>query len=346
MGNNKYNVQNIQRLIDNLEMGLKFVDLYYVNKKHVTLIDKMGYLFYVNLHSLLKGHHPPRKFDTSNIYTIQNIILWCKLEKKLFELISNKYEGNKIKLKWQCLKDGCKEVFEANWSDISQEKGCGYCCVAPKQVGISNCLATKNPILASEWHPTENGDLTPYDVTENSNKKVWWKCKECGREWPSTIGGRSFGNGCPECSESKGEKECKRVYKINKFVEITQDNYNKLLKVDKINNIYFISQKTFKGLLGKGGKLLSYDFYVPKYNLIEYQGQYHDGTAGNQTKKDFETQKEHDRRKKEYALEKEYNFLEIWYYDFDNIEDILVKYFKQMEVKSNNAHLRIPLIYV
>jgi len=125
------------------------------------------------------------------------------------------------------------------------------------------------------------------------------------------------------------KKNAKKILIFKNFIEINQKDY-----IESIKNTYFIPQKTFKGLLGKGGKLLSYDFYLPKYNLlIEYQGQYHDGTAGNQTKKDFEKQVEHDRRKKEYAYEKEYNFLEIWYWDFDNIENILDKYLNQLEVK-------------
>lgn len=37
----------------------------------------------------------------------------------------------------------------------------------------------------------------------------------------------------------------------------------------------------------------------------------------------FHKQQEHDRRKKEYALNNHYNFLEIWYYDYDKIEYIL-----------------------
>lgn len=44
----------------------------------------------------------------------------------------------------------------------------------------------------------------------------------------------------------------------------------------------------------------------------------------HKSKKDFEKQLEHDKRKKEYALLNGYNFLEIWYWDFDNIEEILL----------------------
>ena len=55
----------------------------------------------------------------------------------------------------------------------------------------------------------------------------------------------------------------------------------------------------------------------------------------HKSKKDFERQQEHDRRKKEYALQNNIELLEIWYYDYDNIEEILDKYF--MKVKLNKV---------
>jgi predicted Zn-ribbon and HTH transcriptional regulator len=63
-----------------------------------------------------------------------------------------------------------------------------------------NDLATKNPELASEWHPTKNKNLTPSDVMPSSNKKVWWLCKKCGYEWQATINNRSNKkSACPKC---------------------------------------------------------------------------------------------------------------------------------------------------
>lgn len=69
---------------------------------------------------------------------------------------------------------------------------------------------------------------------------------------------------------------------------------------------------------------LSYDFWLINYNiLIEYQGQFHDGGAGEYTKINLKKQQEHDRRKKEYAKNNNIELLEIWYWDFDKIEEIL-----------------------
>jgi hypothetical protein len=112
------------------------------------------------------------------------------------------------------------------------------------------------------------------------------------------------GVGCPVCNESKGEKRIRKWLEDNKF--------------------YFIAQKEFDGLIGTGGGNLSYDFYLPKLNiLIEYQGEFHDGKANDYVKENLEYQREHDKRKREYAKQKNIRLLEIWYSDYEKIEIIL-----------------------
>ncbi len=66
-------------------------------------------------------------------------------------------------------------------------------------------LFNSNKKLSDEWHPSKNGDLTPKDVTANSGKKVWWRCKK-GHEWKATVNDRSRNRGCPYCA---GRKVCK-----------------------------------------------------------------------------------------------------------------------------------------
>lgn len=46
--------------------------------------------------------------------------------------------------------------------------------MAYKLVKGVNDLASANPELAAQWHPTKNGDLRPEDVFVSSNKKYWW----------------------------------------------------------------------------------------------------------------------------------------------------------------------------
>lgn len=277
------------------------------NHKKLIFKDLDGYYYYKSLSTFINSGQ--NKFDKSNPYTIQNIKLWCKLNSKPFKLANGqKYNGATKKLKWNCFI--CSEIFEMSWNNIHTGQGCPFC--ASQQVGLSNCLATKNPKLASQWNILKNNNLTTFDVLPNSNKKVWWICDN-GHEWKALISSRNSGCGCPQCSESNGEKRVKKVLNC--------------LLVD------YIWQQKFDGLIGLGSGNLSYDFYLPDYNLlIEYQGEQHErpvdfkGLGKKYAKEQFKIQQEHDKRKREYAQKHNINLLEIWYYDFDNIEKILDKY--------------------
>ena len=60
-------------------------------------------------------------------------------------------------------------------------------------------MATKNPKLAKEWHPSKNERLTPKQVTYGADKKVWWLCEK-GHVWQALIYDRNKGKGCPFCA--------------------------------------------------------------------------------------------------------------------------------------------------
>lgn len=65
----------------------------------------------------------------------------------------------------------------------------------------NNDLEFLNPALASQWHPTKNGDLLPSHVTAASTKKIWWLCEADPRhEWETAVKTRHRGRGCPICS--------------------------------------------------------------------------------------------------------------------------------------------------
>lgn len=64
-----------------------------------------------------------------------------------------------------------------------------------------NDLATLEPAVAAQGHPTLNGTLTPQQVTAASHKRVWWECPS-GHVWKAVIYSRASGkkHGCPICS--------------------------------------------------------------------------------------------------------------------------------------------------
>lgn len=108
---------------------------------------------------------------------------------------------------WKC------SVCGYEWQTIiiqrggKRHSGCPKCMNKQKtitfirnKIKTNGSLASNNKKLAEEFHSELNGDLTPYDITEKTNKKVWWKCKKCGYEWQQSPGNRSRGIGCPCCS--------------------------------------------------------------------------------------------------------------------------------------------------
>jgi hypothetical protein len=97
---------------------------------------------------------------------------------------------------WKCDK-GDDHIYKERIYNKSNGSGCSVC--ANITIVSSNCLATLNPKLADEWHPTKNENLTPFDVSEGSDKLVWWKCdKGDDHEWQTPIYRRKV-SGCPFC---------------------------------------------------------------------------------------------------------------------------------------------------
>ncbi len=97
---------------------------------------------------------------------------------------------------WKCSK-GNDHEWEASVANRTQGRGCPIC--SGHKVVKSNCLATTNPDLAKECHPTKNGNLLPEHLLPKSNKKIWWKCGRCKHEWKAFVYQRSSGTGCPNC---------------------------------------------------------------------------------------------------------------------------------------------------
>ena len=56
------------------------------------------------------------------------------------------------------------------------------------------------PEIASEWHPTKNGELKPEDFTHGSNEVVWWLCPK-GHSYDAVINQRTGERKkcCPHC---------------------------------------------------------------------------------------------------------------------------------------------------
>ena len=96
------------------------------------------------------------------------------------------------KVSWQCKKGHV-------WQDYVHIR------VKPRK-GKSECpecrkWGNKYPEIAKEWHPTKNGTLTPYDVTTNSEKSVYWQCPiNSSHVYKCKVLRRIYSSrGCPSC---------------------------------------------------------------------------------------------------------------------------------------------------
>ena len=84
---------------------------------------------------------------------------------------------------------------------VEKNTGCPYCANIKVYPGF-NDLATKCPHLLQEWNYNKNKDIKPTEISSQSNKKVWWRCK-LGHEWETAAHNRFKGKGCPYCSNTK-----------------------------------------------------------------------------------------------------------------------------------------------
>lgn len=157
-------------------------------------------------------------------------------------------KGSRLIIEYFC--DYCKGEYQTNRFIenkllIDHRKNYSKdCCNDPRcvklkkiessKVEIENSLIKVNPELAKEWHPIKNGELTPYDVSFGSSKKVWW-VGECGHEWDAIIKSRnSLGSNCPYCKHLPDEEETLKNVHPKIFDEI-HPTKNKNIDVDKIH---------------------------------------------------------------------------------------------------------------
>lgn len=155
------------------------------------------------------------------------------------------------------------------------------------------------------------GNLTVIDYSHvGKDHNSYWKCKcSCGRT--CVKNGRSLTRGdtttCGKCRKiSFGEK------RIISFL----DKYN----------IEFIHNKIFKDCIYI--KPLRFDFYLEKLNIcIEYDGEQHfEKTNAWRTKKDnFKKTRERDETKNKYCQNNNIKLIRIPYWDYSNIEEILMR---------------------
>ena len=165
------------------------------------------------------------------------------------------YHSN-IKVWWKCSKGHSWQTMVS--TRVVDKCNCPICSNKKVLVGY-NDLASQRPELLGDWDYEKNGNLKPDQVVYCSQKKVWWKCKECGYSWKTTVYSRSVNHtNCKKCFRSK----------TNSFAEQAIFYYfTKLFgKKEEVLN-----QFMFKDDNGS----FEIDIFVPSIALaIEHDGEY------------------------------------------------------------------------
>lgn len=213
------------------------------------------------------------------------------------------YRNNKSLLNYICPKHQ-NNIQKISYNSLYNGQGCYFCGKEATKQKLKQNFCKVKEVFESQGYDL----LSKEEEYVNATSKLRYRCpKHKDYVLYTTYSSMYNGEGCPLCRESKGEK----------FIR----------KILKDLNVNFISQKKFDDLKDK--RYLSYDFFLPDYNmLIEYQGEFHDGSVYKinpflQTLDGLQKQKQHDILKRNYAQDHGIKLLEIWYWDYDNIENII-----------------------
>lgn len=215
---------------------------------------------------------------------------------------NNIYDYSKVKYKNQKHKVIiiCKEHGEFSQSPDKHllSQGCPGCFKKTRK-SVNQFIKESNSIHNNEYDYSKSNYI-------NRQTKVVIICKEHG-EFLQSPSKHLYGQGCPLCSMSRGEK-----YIINYL-----DN----------NDISYIKEYKFDNCLSDNDIPLRFDFYLPDFKLlIEYDGQQHfkpleyfGGDCG------FKRIKRNDNIKDNYCLDNKLKLLRIPYEKINSINLILDK---------------------
>lgn len=104
---------------------------------------------------------------------------------------------------WKCKKGPDHVWLRDVYGRTIGGTGCPFCY--GRYASVTNCLATREPEIAKQWHQTKNKPLTPKDVPSGSNKSMWWQCpRNRDHVWQAKVNDRTSNRqGCPFCSGNR-----------------------------------------------------------------------------------------------------------------------------------------------
>lgn len=134
--------------------------------------------------------------ENSLVNEAEDLLLEFDFEKNYPLKPKNFSRGSQEKVWWKCKKGHSWQTTVLGRT--VNKSGCPYCSrnFASPEVNLQSMF----PEVASQWHPSKNGSLSPSDVLPASSIKRWWICNN-GHEWQISIANRTKNkSGCPYCT--------------------------------------------------------------------------------------------------------------------------------------------------
>lgn len=240
------------------------------------------------------------------------------MKKKIEELypdyeVISEYKGMSQPLTCFCKKHNLQFTHDAKYI-FHEGQGCELCTYDKK---FEIYRLSDDEIMNKVNSSVTDIELVNVKAYKGYNEPLDVKCKLCGNKWTSTLASIVVNKPrCPFCSNdiSKGEQKIINYCKsknLNYYPQYTipKCKYKKPLKFDM-------------AILNNDNKLVG---------LIEYQGEQHYNSInyfGGEEK--FKINKLRDSIKRNYCKDNNIQLLEIPYWDYDNVNDILDKFVEKI----------------
>lgn len=249
----------------------------------------------------------PKCGHVARVTNITDVNRWLDDNNRNIQCIYYDGKVNSSKSKFTCLID--KYEWTSRFNNIKSGKGCPVCSKVKKITDISE---------VNQWLSENNRDMKCIDYCGNLSNLSKFKCKICSKTWKSTFNNIKNGNSCPHCSASKGERH--------------------IAKILNEHNIQYKSQYWFNNC--RIQLPLPFDFALFKNNklvgLCEYQGEQHYKPVDFANKgidwaeNQFKRNQFSDGIKRTYCKRNNIPLLEIPYWEYDNAENIILKFLKEV----------------
>ena len=283
----------------------------YINAKTKILMrhNKCKHEWHVDPYSFLSGgKRCPKCQHRSYKKTTE------EFKKEIQELVGNEYEvlseyvTNLYKI--SMIHNKCGNNYEVAPALFLHGNRCPIC----SKIATGDKLRKTHDLFLEEVKNLVNDEYSVLSQYTGAHDKIWMKHNICNNSYPVEPNSFLKGNRCPYCRESKGEKYISNILLQHKINSIRQYMFNDCRNILPLPFDFAILNKN---------KLLC---------LIEYDGEHHfrpvcfGGMSLEKAKEHFFKMLHNDNIKNNYCKDNNIPLLRIPYWEFDNIEQILINW--------------------